>query len=143
MVLHTIVCFFVRNLNSRFSYRTIPAVCGFFERNSELVLFNATAVGLIPLIPFPPLNARKPKRLRNKMTGRSKGVKLPLGKGITTRSGGRGGAKRHRKVLRDNIQGITKSAIRRLARRGGVKRIAGGIYDETREVLKNLFERRH
>nr|3C9C_B Chain B, Histone H4, 27-residue peptide [synthetic construct] len=27
-------------------------------------------------------------------------------------------AKRHRKVLRDNIQGITKPAIRRLARRG-------------------------
>ncbi len=31
------------------------------------------------------------------------------------------GAKRHRKILRDNIQGITKPAIRRLARRGGVK----------------------
>ena len=29
------------------------------------------------------------------------------------------GAKRHRKILRDNIQGITKPAIRRLARRGG------------------------
>ena len=38
---------------------------------------------------------------------------------------GKGGAKRHRKVLRDNIQGITKPAIRRLARRGGVKRISG------------------
>jgi histone H4 len=36
------------------------------------------------------------------------------------------GAKRHqRKVLRDNIQGITKPAIRRLARRGGVRRISG------------------
>ncbi|ODN00501.1 Histone H4 [Orchesella cincta] len=45
------------------------------------------------------------------MTGRGKG-----GKGL-----GKGGAKRHRKVLRDNIQGITKPAIRRLARRGGVK----------------------
>ncbi|ODM74450.1 Histone H4, partial [Orchesella cincta] len=40
------------------------------------------------------------------MTGRGKG-----GKGL-----GKGGAKRHRKVLRDNIQGITKPAIRRLAR---------------------------
>ena len=48
------------------------------------------------------------------MSGRGKG-----GKGL-----GKGGAKRHRKVLRDNIQGITKPAIRRLARRGGVKRIA-------------------
>ena len=33
-------------------------------------------------------------------------------------------------VLRDNIQGITKPAIRRLARRGGVKRISGLIYEE-------------
>ena len=49
------------------------------------------------------------------------------GKGL-----GKGGAKRHRKILRDNIQGITKPAIRRLARRGGVKRISGLIYDETR-----------
>jgi histone H4 len=47
------------------------------------------------------------------MTGRGKG-----GKGL-----GKGGAKRLRKVLRDNIQGITKPAIRRLARRAGVKRL--------------------
>ncbi len=51
------------------------------------------------------------------MSERGKG-----GKGL-----GKGGAKRHRKVLRDNIQGITKPAIRRLARRGGVKRISGLI----------------
>jgi len=62
------------------------------------------------------------------MSGRGKG-----GKGL-----GKGGAKRHRKVLRDNIQGITKPAIRRLARRGGVKRISGLIYEETRGVLKEL-----
>ena len=53
---------------------------------------------------------------------------------------GKGGAKRHRKVLRDNIQGITKPAIRRLARRGGVKRISGLIYEETRSVLKVFLE---
>ncbi|KAG9138826.1 hypothetical protein Leryth_007464 [Lithospermum erythrorhizon] len=46
----------------------------------------------------------------------------------------------HRKVLRDNIQGITKPAIRRLARRGGVKRISGLIYEETRGVLKIFLE---
>jgi histone H4 len=44
-------------------------------------------------------------------------------------------AKRHRKVLRDNIQGITKPAIRRLARRGGVKRVSSLIFEETRGVL--------
>ncbi|KAF6175142.1 hypothetical protein GIB67_022823 [Kingdonia uniflora] len=43
-------------------------------------------------------------------------------------------------VLRDNIQGITKPAIRRLARRGGVKRISGLIYEETRGVLKIFLE---
>ena len=43
----------------------------------------------------------------------------------------KGGAKRHRKILRDNIQGITKPAIRRLARRGGVKRISGLSYLQT------------
>ncbi|CAF3908833.1 unnamed protein product [Rotaria magnacalcarata] len=79
------------------------------------------------------------------MSGRGKG-----GKGL-----GKGGAKRHRKVLRDNIQGkilglskhssidvigITKPAIRRLARRGGVKRISGLIYEEVRGVLKIFLE---
>ena len=67
---------------------------------------------------------------KNKMSGRGKG-----GKGL-----GKGGAKRHRKVLRDNIQGITKPAIRRLARRGGVKRISGLMYEETRGVLKTFLE---
>ena len=37
-------------------------------------------------------------------------------------------------------QGITKPAIRRLARRGGVKRISGLIYEETRGVLKIFLE---
>uniref|UniRef100_UPI00358E3FDB histone H4-like n=1 Tax=Myxine glutinosa TaxID=7769 RepID=UPI00358E3FDB len=67
------------------------------------------------------------------MSGRGKGAKR-LGKG---------GAKRHRKVLRDNIQGITKPAVRRLARRGGVKRISGLnglISEETRGVLKVFLE---
>lgn len=38
------------------------------------------------------------------------------------------------------ISGITKPAIRRLARRGGVKRISGLIYEETRGVLKIFLE---
>lgn len=60
--------------------------------------------------------------------------------------------------MRDNIQGITKPAIRRLARRGGVKRISASmclffllgflrqltaiavIYEETRGVLKTFLE---
>ena len=38
------------------------------------------------------------------------------------------------------VIGITKPAIRRLARRGGVKRISGLIYEETRGVLKIFLE---
>ena len=64
-----------------------------------------------------------------------KAEKGPFGKSL-----GKGGTKRHRKILRDNIQGITKPAIRRLARRGGVKRISGLIYEETRNVLKAFLE---
>ena len=79
----------------------------------------------------PPYGPHQPtKQKPADMSGRGKG-----GKGL-----GKGGAKRHRKVLRDNIQGITKPAIRRLARRGGVKRISGLIYEETRGVLKTFME---
>ncbi|KAG5594133.1 hypothetical protein H5410_035365 [Solanum commersonii] len=46
--------------------------------------------------------------------------------------GGKGGAKRHMRVLTDNIQGITKP--------GGVKRISGLIYEETRGMLKIFLE---
>ena len=64
------------------------------------------------------------------MSGRGKG-----GKGL-----GKGGAKRHRKVLRDNIQGITKPAILSLALRGGVKRISGLIYEETSRRREELIK---
>jgi histone H4 len=60
------------------------------------------------------------------MAGRGKGAK-----GL-----GHGGAKRHRQVFRDHLSGITKPAIRRLARRGGVKRISSLIYDEIRGACK-------
>ena len=74
-------------------------------------------------------------------------MRLLHGHYLTLATGGKGGkglgkgrAKRHRKILRDNIQGITKPAIRRLARRGGVKRISAMIYEETRGVLKTFLE---
>ena len=45
--------------------------------------------------------------------------------------------RRHRRApLRDSIQKITKADVRRLARRGGVKRINGLILNEVRGVLK-------
>ncbi|KAM5536066.1 hypothetical protein V8D89_010324 [Ganoderma adspersum] len=83
------------------------------------------------------------------MSGRGKGGKVSSNlvatalwhsASLVVQGLGKGGAKRHRKILRDNIQGITKPAIRRLARRGGVKRISGLIYEETRGVLKIFLE---
>ena len=58
------------------------------------------------------------------------------GRGKGGKGQGKGGAKRHPKVFRDNIHGITKPAIRRLARRGGVKRMSNMVYEEARGVLK-------
>ncbi|XP_036091165.1 uncharacterized protein LOC107504638 [Rousettus aegyptiacus] len=101
---------------------------GLFE-DTNLCAIHAKRVTIMPK------DIQLARRIRGerafaKMSGRGKG-----GKGL-----GKGGAKRHRKVLRDNIQGITKPAIRRLARRGGVKRISGLIYEETRGVLKVFLE---
>ena len=65
------------------------------------------------------------------------------GKGKGGMGGGKSGAKRMdfgRKTLRESILGITKPAIRRLARRGGVKRISSYIYEETRAVLRSFLE---
>ncbi|EGT47769.1 hypothetical protein CAEBREN_13981 [Caenorhabditis brenneri] len=66
------------------------------------------------------------------ISGRGKGGK-GLGKGL-------GGTVRHRLVLHNVIEGITKPAIRRLARRGGVKRISNLVYEETRGVLRVFLE---
>ncbi|WVZ07358.1 hypothetical protein V8G54_020704, partial [Vigna mungo] len=97
--------------------------------HGKLALYNPRLAA--PHFNSKELESEKKKKKRSvKMSGRGKG-----GKGL-----GKGGAKRHRKVLRDNIQGITKPAIRRLARRGGVKRISGLIYEETRGVLKIFLE---
>ena len=62
----------------------------------------------------------------------AKGMKSGDAKGAAT--------KRAKKSLRDNSKGISKGSIRRLARRGGVKRISAAIYDEAREVMKSYVE---
>nr|XP_020514270.1 histone H3-like [Labrus bergylta] len=104
-----------------------------FQSSAVMALQEASEAYLVGLFEDTNLCAIHAKRISTtdcNMSGRGKG-----GKGL-----GKGGAKRHRKVLRDNIQGITKPAIRRLARRGGVKRISGLIYEETRGVLKVFLE---
>lgn len=39
------------------------------------------------------------------------------------------------------IEGITKGCIRRLARRGGVKRISGFIYPYSRQIIMEFMEK--
>jgi len=57
-----------------------------------------------------------------------------------TQGKGKGGAKRHAKHNRGPaIDGISKGSIRRLARRGGVKRINFKIPDEMRVTLKDFL----
>ena len=65
----------------------------------------------------------------------------PTHRGKGGKAGGITGAKRHQtKQIKETIMGITKPAIRRLARRGGVKRISSLVYDETRLVLRAFLE---
>jgi histone H4 len=55
------------------------------------------------------------------------------GKGKSGKVAGKTGGKRHTKRSTKPVsEGITKPAIRRLARRGGVKRISSFIYDDSR-----------
>ena len=42
---------------------------------------------------------------------------------------------------KDNIRGVSKGAIRRMAYRAGIRRISGIMYEETRGLLKNFVER--
>jgi histone H4 len=50
--------------------------------------------------------------------------------------------RRHQRALslRDNISKISRGSIQRLARRAGVKRLSGVVYDETRGVLRVFLE---
>jgi histone H3/H4 len=48
--------------------------------------------------------------------------------------------KKHRAVIRDSIQGITKPAIQRLCKIGGVVRVKGMVYEEVRGILKAYLE---
>ncbi len=96
---------------------------------------------VMPASPPPPPPAKiaqaktpaMPGTGRKSLGGKSFGGKAAFGFGQS-------GMHRHRRILRDNIQGITKPAIRRLARRGGVKRISGLVYEETRNALKHFLE---
>eukprot|EP01013_Petalomonas_cantuscygni_P028781 TRINITY_DN52_c0_g1_i1.p2 TRINITY_DN52_c0_g1~~TRINITY_DN52_c0_g1_i1.p2 ORF type:complete len:147 (+),score=42.13 TRINITY_DN52_c0_g1_i1:69-443(+) len=67
------------------------------------------------------------------------------GKGKTAAGKGGGKAKgpqskRNKKVFKGTLKGITKPALRRLARRAGVKRISAPIYEDSRTLLKVFLD---
>lgn len=78
------------------------------------------------------------------MAPRSTGAKIaPIHKQSDHRDGakavgsGRGGLKRHsRRVMPDGSSALSRPALRRLARRAGVKRINAGIYEEAPTAMR-------
>jgi len=46
----------------------------------------------------------------------------------------------HRKIYRDNIQGVTKNAIQRMMYTAGITRAGGLCYEETRGIIKVKLE---
>ncbi len=52
----------------------------------------------------------------------------------------KGTSKRLKKVVKDSVRGVTQPAIRRLARRAGIKRVSGLLYTEVRGVLRSFVE---
>ena len=57
------------------------------------------------------------------------------GRGVTKKV-----VKKAARTVKQNITAISKGGIRRLARKGGVKRLSGMIYEETRANLKTFIE---
>jgi histone H4 len=82
--------------------------------------------------------------LRDTLTARDKsgtGKRKERGKGgrPLARGLGKGAGKRLRVWPHDPLQCVTQSAIRRLARRGGVKRMNTEVFPEVRTVLREFL----
>jgi histone H4 len=77
---------------------------------------------------FPPPFSLPKSEQQQKM---AKGQKSGAAKGV---------AKRTKKTVAGNVASISKGSIRRLARRGGVKRISASIYEDARAVMKSFVE---
>ena len=59
---------------------------------------------------------------------------------VTGHGMGKGGSKRHRKARKPAIEGMSKNEIKRLARRAGVARIGGKVYEEVRNQAQNFLD---
>ena len=103
-------------------------------------LFVVALCSPIPLsiVLIPPTRYSRQTTHKTKMgpSKSAKGKSVASGKADkkTTGSQKRKGAKSNKG------RGITKGSIRRLARRGGCKRLASSVYDEAREILRNFVE---
>lgn len=75
--------------------------------------------------------AAAPKKV-SKKTAATKSTKAAAGKTAGKRHQGQ-------KRLSGNIAGITNPALRRIARRGGVKRLSGEVYEEARNQLQQFL----
>jgi len=53
---------------------------------------------------------------------------------------GKGGGRHKRNTPTNSIKGISKPSIRRLARRGGVKRISAQVYPDAKGVLRQFVD---
>lgn len=81
--------------------------------------------------------------MESRVVSRPKGSGPPPSIGRGKGKGGKGLGKllvRHKHVLRDSILGIKKNDIKRLARRGGVKRMNALVFEESRSVLRMFLE---
>ena len=54
---------------------------------------------------------------------------------------GRSGGKRHRGNKRSALDRISNGSVRRLARRGGVKRLSAQLYNDTRAVVNQFVSK--
>ncbi len=59
---------------------------------------------------------------------------------IAKAGGAKTASKRAKKVLGGSVAGISGGAIRRMARRAGVKRVAGTLPGEVRKVMLSFVE---
>jgi len=69
---------------------------------------------------------KSPKKANPKVTGKG------LGKSF--------GAKRHRRILRDNIAGLKKPNIADICHKGGVPTIGNDVYEEMRFIVRDDIE---
>jgi histone H4 len=116
----------------------------------DLSIDSAPKVGTVTPAPTPPIlgasssveSSDKGKGKANEdQAGAGGAVQKTKKKDVVTGHGmGKGGAKRHRKARKPAIEGMSKNEIKRLARRAGVSRIGGKVYEEVRNQAQNFLD---